>query len=290
MSELSIEDMSKAEQMSLEELKELAAKEPDQEPEPEPVDTGTEELDNSEESAEQVYRKVIENGDGTTDVYEASSLEELVDKIAEGKRQAVEQMRRVQAEKKELAAKSKQESDDLNYVNSEEFKADPIKATQEMVRRELERLEAARQRSIEVQSRFVNTHPDYVADPNNGNGYRLVTEFRRLYPNEPEFTAEGLEKAYLNLKHDGLLVLRSEEADAAAETEAEETARTEQPKVEATQQRSPKRSSTISTRTSRSTVVPKPGFDEDEAYKLPLEEVLARAEKQFAETRQAQES
>lgn len=289
MPELTAEELAKAETMTAEELKAAALKESQQDEIEVPPEERAEEPEpetqaDEPEPAEQVFRKVIQNDDGSTDVYEASSLEELVDKIAEGKRAAVAQMKRVQASERELAAKVKQQAEDDAYVTGEQFKADPVKAAREIARKEFNDLKASEQRSMEAQSRFVNTHPDYVADPKNGNGARMMAEYRRLFPDATEFTSEGLEKAYLSLKRDELLVLRSEEADAATEVEAEATARTERPKVEATQPRSPKRSSTISTRTSARGVAPvKQGFDEDEAYNLPLDELRKRAEKAMAE-------
>lgn len=289
MPELTAEETAKAESMSLDELRAAAFKEAEQKELPLNTDTGADEIDNSaeaereEETAQQVFRKVIENGDGTVDVYEAESLEALVDKIAEAKRSAVAQMKKVQEEKRELAAKTNQEQQDAAYVNGEKFKQDPAKATREILTQILNEREASQRRSVEAQSSFVNTHPDYIADPKNGNGNRMAAEFQRLHPTATEFTSEGLEKAYLNLKRDGLLVLRSEDADAATETETEVPARTEQPPAEVTQPRSPKRSSTISTRTTaRGTAPPKQGFDEDEAYSMPLDKLRALAEKQLA--------
>jgi hypothetical protein len=194
-------------------------------------------------------------------------------------------MKKVQSEKRELAAKTNQDQQDSDYITGEKFKADPVKVSREIVEQILADRETSARRSTDTQSRFVNTHEDYVADPKNGNGDRMVSEYRRLYPTATEFTSEGLEKAYLNLKHDGLLVLRSEEADAATETEAEVTARTEQANVEVTQQRSPKRSSTISTRTSTRVSAPvKVEPTEDELYSMPLDKLRALANKHLAET------
>ncbi len=288
MAELTTEEEVKAESMSLDELRAAAAKEAEPVVEaPASNATPAEELDNSAdtpEEAEQIFRKVIENEDGTVDVYEADSIEGLVDKIAAAKQAAVVQMKKVQAEKRELSAKTAQEQQDADYITGEKFKEDPVKATREIAAQVLIEREASAARSTEAQSRFVNTHTDYVADPKNGNGNRMVAEYTRLFPDAKEFTSEGLEKAYLNLKRDGLLVLRSEEADAATEVEVKVIARTEQPEAEATQQRSPKRSSTISTRTSTRVSAPvKQEPTEDELYSMPLEKLRALADKQLAE-------
>jgi 3-hydroxyisobutyrate dehydrogenase-like beta-hydroxyacid dehydrogenase len=63
---------------------------------------------------EPAFRKVIENADGTFDMYKADSLEGLVKKIAEAKRSAFVQMSKVQAEKRELAAKTAREGQMLD--------------------------------------------------------------------------------------------------------------------------------------------------------------------------------
>src|SRR6185437_1643166 len=118
--ELTKEQMEKAEGMSLDELRAAALGVVEEAPAPETkeeVKADDDVIDNSAEAAEDepevtIYRKEIKNEDGTVDVYEADSLEDLVDKIAEGKRQAVAQMKRVQDEKRALEAKSAQANED----------------------------------------------------------------------------------------------------------------------------------------------------------------------------------
>lgn len=286
MPQLSADELTKAESMSMEELRAAAMNSQADEievPAEEREEPEVEKEEESEEAVEQVFRKVIKNEDGTADVYEGANWEEVVEKIAEGKRAAVAQMKRVQAERQELAAKVQQQNEDANYVTGEKFKQDPVKAAEEIAERVIARREAAAQRNVAAQSKFVNTHPDYIADPSNGNGDRMMSEYRRLFPDAAEFTSEGLEKAYLNLKRDGLLVLRSEEADAATETEVQETSRTEKPRAEATQPRSSRRSSTISTRGTRVAAPVKQELSEDELYSMPLDKLRALADKQLAE-------
>jgi hypothetical protein len=56
-----------------------------------------------------VFHKEIEDANGSMAVFDADSLEGLVEAIAEAKRAAVGQLNKVQAEKRELASKTNQE-------------------------------------------------------------------------------------------------------------------------------------------------------------------------------------
>lgn len=276
------------ETMSASELRALALQEEEEAKAAKPAEMAedknqAEELDNSEEAEEmeeepQIFRKEIENEDGSVDVYEATSMDELVNKLAEGKRQAVAQMKRVQEEKRELERKAVQENTDLDYVVGEELKKNPRKAIQEVARQTIADERAKYERSQAVQSNFVNSHHDYLPTQDNAN--RLMAEFRRLYPSSDEFTMTGLEKAYQALKTNGLLVLRSEEANEPAKADGKEAQATSEAKPETTQARSPKRSSNLQMRPK--TAPADKGFDEDEAYKLPMEELVRRANAQLA--------
>lgn len=295
--QLTFEELEKAETMPLNELRDLAIKEAENPPAPpkkevEPEPEQIEVLDNSKEAPpepepepepeEQVFRKVIENEDGSTDVYEAATLEDLVDKIAEGKRNANKQIKTLISERRVEDTRTAQQKADDEYVVAERLKKEPKKTVEEIVSQVLEERTAREQRSQAVQSRFVNTHPEYLVSPENGT--RLVAEFRRVNPDANEFTSEGLEKAYLNLKRDGLIALKKE-ADGATEANTKENPPTEETKVEAAQPRSP-RSSTISTRSSARTPV-KTEPTEDEAYSMPLDKLRDLANRQLAERNQA---
>lgn len=311
MAELTIDQLEKARTMPLEELRALAIAEAagSGNPAPEAEDaeaekpkaakqardtsgkfTNAEVLDNSadetedpaeEEEPVQVFRKTITNDDGSTDTYEGETVEELIDAIAEGKRQAVNQLKKVQAEKRTLESKTEQQTKDEEYVTSQTLKDHPRQTIREVAAELLREERETTARSIAIQSKFVNTHPLYVADPKSGNGDRLVSEFQRLYPTATEFTSEGLEKAYDSLNTSGLLVLRQEEAERATEDEAEVTERIAQPKAEATQRVSPRKSSTISTRTSSKGVRTNQEPTEDEAYSMPIEKLRALADRQL---------
>lgn len=291
MPELTTEQLQKAETMSLEELRTLALQEAEEPPPQEAssssttvVDTGKGELDNSTEipeDEEQIFRKEIHNPDGTVDVYEAASVDELIDKIAEGKRNAVAQMKAIAAEKHALESKVQKTTEDEEYVIQQRLQKEPKKVILDVVAQAIAERESALLRSQEAQSRFVVTHPDYIADIPSGNGERMVAEFRRLFPAEPEFTYEGLEKAYQSLKASGLLKLKTEGSEEATAVVTAEPARTEQPAAETTQPRSQRKGSNLS---GRSTIAPKVETEPslDEAYSLPMDKLRELANKQLA--------
>jgi hypothetical protein len=297
MAELTEEQLTKAQGMTLEELKQLALTE--DLPAPVPVEKPRnasgqfvplkEEFDNSADAAiveddppeTKVYRKEIINDDGHVEVYEADSLEDLVNRISDGKRNANAKLAELIAERKAREAKVVQTTEDEEYVTKKNLETKPKQTVAQIVRDEVDAIAARNQRSLDVQSRFVNTHPLYVADPKNGNGERLVSEFQRLHPSATEFTSEGLEKAYSSLAKSGLLVLKTEGADDAADGKVEVIERTAQPTTETTQQRSP-RSSGISTRNRPAAPVTNQQPSMDEAYSIPLETLRELANKQLS--------
>ena len=313
--ELTAEQLEKAQTMPLEDLRALAIREAEEataQPAAVPAagqprdekgqfkaaDTGKDELDNSGDLADApadpadpeeatpsrtIYRKEIDNADGSgVDVYEADTLEELVDKIAEGKKNANKKIRELNLKVKAETVKVQQTTEDEEFLISEKLKKNPKQTMKEIAAEVLREQADATARSQAVQNQFVATHPDYVANP--ANGEKLVAWHKTH--GYTEFTTEGLEKAYQDLKKSGLLVLKTEEAGDATDVDDTATQRTAEPKSEATQQRSQKKSSTISTR-NRPTVANKvEQFSEDEAYALPLEEVRKRADAQLAANRQ----
>jgi hypothetical protein len=242
-----------------------------------------EEVVEEPEDVTRIYRKEIANGNGSYDVYEADSLEELVDKIAEGKRLANQQLQKIQAERRVERTRTAQEIADDEYRVGEQLKRNPL-ATMKQVAAEvlIEKTNEAI-RSREAEERFLISHPLYDPSLKTGNGDRMKAEFIRLYPQATEFTSEGLEKAYQSLSKSGLLKLRSEVADVVAETETEVNQRTAGAAAKVTQQRSSKKSSTISTtRSSTKAPVANQGPTEDDLYKMPLDKLRDLANSQLS--------
>jgi glucan-binding YG repeat protein len=248
-----------------------------------------------EEPEVHIARQEIDNGDGSgVDVYEAEGATELeayknlASKIADGKANANKKIRELSSKVKVQTAEEKQTQVDLDYVLQQRMKTEPAKAIKDLVTEELTKISkaesdkkaqeaAAIQRSLATQQNFVDEHPDYVGNARNGN---LVRDWV-LARGNTEFTTDNLNKAYEALKTDGLLELKAEGADGATEVKAEVTQRTVAPAVEATQQRSQRRGSTIATgRSAAPKVNVAPTVDE--AYAMPLEKLKELANRSLS--------
>jgi len=274
------------EKLSTDELRALAMKEVVEEPEKEepkkaPEPEPEEQEETEEEEEKHIYRKEIDNGNGVIEVFEADSVDELIDKIAEGKRNASLKIRELSEKIKVEDTRTAQQKADDEYVIAERLKKEPSKAIREIISEVIEERIAKQVQWDKDQSRFVQTHPDFIANADNGK--RLTDEVQRLGLT-PDYAS--LEKAYQTLKASGLLLLKAEGSEEATETETKESERIAQPKAEVTQPRSPKRGSNLSTRTA---VAPKPDTapSEDEAYELPLDKLRELANRQLAERNNA---
>lgn len=306
MADLTLEQLEAAQTMPLSELRDLAIKEAEgavaaNEPKADIVKqargadgrfSSADEIDNSTDVADDaavaaedgaptttIYRKEIDNGNGSVDVYEAESLEELVDKLAAGKLNANKKIQEFIAEKKAAGAKAAQITADDEYVVGEQLKKNPKQTMKQIVLETLTEQQAAIQRSNDAQSHFVATHPDYIANPENGA--RMT---RWIQTNgHTEITTDGLEKAYQDLKASGLLSLKPAGAGDVADDATADKNQTDSPDVGTTQPRSPKKGSTVSVRSGhRAATNVNMQPTEDELYKMPLEELKELANKQLA--------
>jgi hypothetical protein len=298
------------ETMPLAELKALALAEAEKAATPEtpkvtpqasPVmDQGKDEFDNSDDDAkeapadvveaaaeaepeEYIYERKIDLGDGSgiqvfrgKGATKEEALEALTDKLADAQTHATKKIHELTKQVKVEDTRTAQEKADDEYVIQERMKETPGKTMREIVNQVIEERESATKRSLASQTSFVNSHPDYIADPDNGA--RMSKEVQNL--GFSEFTEEGLEKAYQSLKKSGLLKLKTEGADAVTEDEGAEPERIAQPVPEATQPRSPKKSSTV--RSSGRAPVVKTEPTEDELYSMPLEKLRKLGNEQLA--------
>lgn len=280
------------ETMPLEELKAAAlAQEGTKEPEVKPapavadVELPKEEAEEEPEQPEQfVYKKEIDLGDGSgvqvfsgTGATALEALEELTEKLAEAQRHATKKIHELNTRVKAEDTRTAQQKTDDEYVIAQRLQKEPSRAIRDVVTEVIAERETAQQRSLAAQQSFVDAHPDYVAD--RDNGARLTAEVQRLGFNE--FTETSLEKAYQSLKASGLLKIKAEEAGGTTEEEAKDPQRIVEAKVEATQPRSPRRASTVSTRGGGAPVI-KTGPTEDELYSLPLDKLKQMANEQLA--------
>lgn len=231
-----------------------------------------------------IYTKNIDLGDGSgVQVFSGEgptaveALENLTEKLAEAQRHATKKIHDLNTRVKAEDTRTAQQKTDDEYVIAQRLQKEPTRTIRDVVSEVIAEREAETQRSLAAQRLFVDTHPDYIADPDNGN--RLRDEVRRLGYNE--FTETSLEKAYQSLKASGLLKVKAEEAGGTAEEETKEAERIAQPKVEAAQPRSPKRASTVSLRGGGAPVV-KTGPTEDELYSMPLSKLKQLSNEQLA--------
>jgi hypothetical protein len=227
----------------------------------------------------QVFRREIDLGDGSgKQVFEAESMEALIDKLADAQMHATRKIRELaqQTRKEEPAPPAQKEpeiSDDDRWLASQDILTDPytgVKKVYEKViapdlQKKFEKFEMfLRQQDAEAESnKFVETHPDYYATPKNGE--KLV---RYLNTWKMDATVENLEKAFQELNESGLLEAKPAPAaeNGNPEPEAERIARPGE-----TIRSTHKVASGLSAR--RSTPPPPQGPTEDELYKLPLEEL-----------------
>ena len=146
MSELTEEQVRATESMTLDQIRELALKESDDAVAPTDAESAKQargadgkfvsdsadkpaeavaDANKTDDSTATIYRKEIDNGNGSVDVYEADSLEELVEKLAMGKLNANKKIQEFIAEKKASGVKEAQISADEEYVIGERLKKKP---------------------------------------------------------------------------------------------------------------------------------------------------------------------
>lgn len=188
----------------------------------------------AEEVDEVVYRRVIDLGDGSgTQVFEAPTMEELVDKLATAQEHATRKIRELANPKKDPPAETLNE--DEEFVLSQQAIQSPTKAFREQFKRnfgmtieefkqqQAETAAEARSRRDERLGReFALSHPEFQQFYNDKNGLR-VEKWLRL--EGLEFNNENVEKAFVELSSSGLLETVSQNQDAEPKTRAEETPR-----------------------------------------------------------------
>lgn len=234
-----------------------------------------------------IYRREIDLGDGTgVQVFQSETLEGLVDKLADAQRNATKKIHELNKQVKSQNTKTAQEIADDEYVLSQEMLTKPRETVQKLVAEEQRKIAEENARVVAVQENFLATHPSYVANPENG---KRIVQWLQLN-GHAQLTEDGLEKAYQDLSTSGLLKLKVEEADDATDTKGKGTERIVQTKPDVTQQRSSKKSSTIST-TRRATTQVVTAPSEDELYdesKYSLEQLRELSNKELAKRHSAE--
>lgn len=240
----------------------------------------------AEEDEQYVYRRVIDLGDGAgPEVFEADSLEELVDKIADAKKHASLKIRAQEAELRDLRAKKQaektKEDQDSEYVLSQELQQKPKDVIKRLAREAFEEEQRQKQSEIErkqqVVKNFLTTHPDYDDEGEAGqrNG-ALMSKWMG-----GAITAESFEKAYQELKSSGLLRLKGEEAHSGTEQPKPKEERIVRPKAEDVTPPRTRKESGVSTHSRPAALPTSTGPSEDELYSMPMEKLRDLANKQL---------
>lgn len=168
-----------------------------------------------------VYRREIDLGDGSgKQVFEGATQEELIDKLATAQANATKWIREHQRAEKV----TRQETEDNEYVLSQELLAKPTDAFKKLFERvtgmpidsfkgTLEKVKAfeAGQSKRNAAVEFVKSTPEYHDVEANG---RKIGRF--LNANNMEWSVENMKKAFEELSADGLLVPRPQEPSAGS--------------------------------------------------------------------------
>lgn len=288
---LTNEQIAATETMSLEELRAMATAEALETPSPKAAPVDVEVIADDEPIApvvppvvdgkptRTIFTRRIDNEDGSgVDVYEADTLEALVDKIAAGKANANKKIRELNSR---VQRETQQISQDEEFLVGEKLKTSP-KSTMKEIAAEVVREQQARiERSNEVQLEFTIRNPKYVGNPSNG---KKMAQWVQTH-GYSEFTEEALQNAYEDLSKSGLLELKSEEADGATDADTKVIQRTAGTKVEATTAPSPRKASGLSTRTSTASANKSSMPTVDEAYAMDLDKLRDLANAQLSKGR-----
>jgi hypothetical protein len=230
-----------------------------------------------------VYRRVIDLGDGSgTQVFEAATPEDLIEKLAEAQVHATRKIRELSKAKETPAPAAVELNPDEEFVLSQQFLQSPTKAFAELFKRTTgltvdefnkERVKVSKlaqeQSEFQTGREFVQTHPDYFnSDKNN-------TKLEKWLKTEGlPVTVENLGKAYNDLSESGLLEPRPQKEDV------EPGQRVVQPRIAAPTQRIVGQRRAASGLSNRGGSVETPRSLEptmDDLYNMPLDKLEAMA-------------
>jgi hypothetical protein len=232
------ENDPKLDELSLEELKELAAGE---QPKPEvkedkPAKQAENIADpdpaNDDEDEVEEYEYKIDLGDGSgIQIFKGNSVEEVMNKLGEAQKHATRKIREQAEQLKKYSAQAAKEAADNEYVYGQELITKPTEAFKKLFKettgvdiesfangwervKALETAQAAQTLENKKQTAataFLAAHPEFI--PNPANGKRLEKAVNLLIAEansknqEPDFNAI-LDAAYADLSESGLLELK----------------------------------------------------------------------------------
>lgn len=234
---------------------------------------------------EVVYRRVIDLGDGSgTQVFEAPTVEELVDKLADAQTHATRKIRELSAAQKPKEVVPALDENE-EFVLSQQFLQSPTKAFADLFKRTtgkdiegfkttLGRMEAFERGQSEfgVGQEFQRLTPEYHPSEKNGKKIEKWLKTEGL-----EVTIENVQKAFADLTESGLLESAPQNQDAEPQKRAEETTRIAETTTRIVGQR--RAASGLSSQGSK-TVTRAPEPTPEELYSMPMDKLAALA---FAE-------
>src|SRR5271169_6328632 len=233
----------------------------------------------AEAEGDVVYRYEIDLGEGSgKQVFEGETPEALIEKLGEAQRNATIKIRELSAAKK-VEQKPVEMADAAKWVLAQELATDPAKAFDKLLQQqtgmtaaELKALrdtvnqtaattreQTRNQQEYDATVVFRKDHPEYVANEING---KKMVQWLKL--NGLPGTVENITKAFEELSGDGLLQLGESNTQGGA-TNGSRIVKVGGYTHKAASGLSTKRSGGTSKATSEPT--------EEEAYKLPMEEL-----------------
>jgi hypothetical protein len=229
--------------------------------------------------APQVFRRVIDLGDGSgVQVFEASSPELLIDKLADAQMHATRKIRSLtQAQKEEQQPVEKKKlTADEEWVLAQQLQTNPSEVLERMIAERLAsspELQEARQIAQKAKNdaaaqAWVVTTSDYFANEYNG---RKMTDYINRFCNGQQ-NPENLTKAFADLNGAGLL--QSKPADPAPAPVAPAAPA---PVVPAPV---PRRSSGLSARAAALAPTTSGELSIEDAYNMPMDKLYELAQKQ----------
>jgi hypothetical protein len=177
---------------------------------------------------EVIYERTIDLGDGSgVQVFEAPTMEELIDKLAEAQKNATRKIREqaalIKAQPKETPAPEELENltEAERFLLQQEMLADPVKAIQKFVTKAVDKHERdamqAAERTKSATDAFVANTSDYYAIPKNG---QKIVKWLETY--NLDVTESNLKQAFDDLSASGLLEAKPADKETPVATEEEE--------------------------------------------------------------------
>lgn len=270
------------ETMSLEELRQLALEHMGEE---QPVvEQPKKDQAQPQQDEEVVYQRTIDLGDGSgVQVFEAPTMEELIDKLAKAQENATRKIREQAQQLRDKPAPVQQAQPEAEltpeqkWLLQQRLANEPEKVIEQFVDetfkkkygKTIEEIEAFQHAQVAEQTaqQWVDATSDYYASPKNGAKMKKYLETYGL-----DQTAENLQKAFEDLSSSGLLEARPQDKESAAATEEQVTEPAKRIVTPAAPVNTVRRKvvGEVSTKRQAPVEAPAPGLTEKQLYEMPM--------------------